>query len=126
MRISDWSSDVCSSDLEEFERPLPCDLRVLRAVVGALVAVEAVAGRVDVDLDLGMRLPHGVHVAHRNALVRFAEVQHHRRSEEHTSELQSLMRISYAVFCLKKKKKQKKNNTHTHANHITKQTQTHE
>src|SRR3546814_1602735 len=78
MRISDWSSDVCSSDLEEFERPLPCDLRVLRAVVGALVAVEAVAGRVDVDLDLGMRLPHGVHVAHRNALVRFAEVQHHR------------------------------------------------
>src|SRR3546814_3120715 len=34
-----------------------------------------------------------------------------RRSEEHTSELQSLMRISYAVFCLKKKKKQKNNNT---------------
>src|SRR3546814_2369220 len=40
------------------------------------------------------------------------------RSEEHTSELQSLMRISYAVFCLKKKKKQK-NNT------ITKKTHTH-
>src|SRR3546814_10880475 len=35
------------------------------------------------------------------------------RSEEHTSELQSLMRISYAVFCLKKKNKTKKNNTHT-------------
>src|SRR3546814_7259662 len=35
----------------------------------------------------------------------------HRRSEEHTSELQSLMRISYAVFCLKKKKKK---TTHTH------------
>src|SRR3546814_8093772 len=34
--------------------------------------------------------------------------QHRRRSEEHTSELQSLMRISYAVFCLKKKNKQKK------------------
>src|SRR3546814_10890691 len=34
-----------------------------------------------------------------------------RRSEEHTSELQSLMRISYAVFCLKKKKKKKKNKT---------------
>src|SRR3546814_2628008 len=33
------------------------------------------------------------------------------RSEEHTSELQSLMRISYAVFCLKKKKKKKMNNT---------------
>src|SRR3546814_5281476 len=36
---------------------------------------------------------------------------HGRRSEEHTSELQSLMRISYAVFCLKKKKNKKKNNT---------------
>src|SRR3546814_9142389 len=40
----------------------------------------------------------------RNELARFA------RSEEHTSELQSLMRISYAVFCLKKKKKKHKNN----------------
>src|SRR3546814_5735821 len=39
------------------------------------------------------------------------------RSEEHTSELQSLMRISYAVFCLKKKKKQK-HNTYTHAYHM--------
>src|SRR3546814_9894351 len=36
---------------------------------------------------------------------------HHHRSEEHTSELQSLMRISYAVFCLKKKKHKKKNKT---------------
>src|SRR3546814_3529397 len=36
------------------------------------------------------------------------------RSEEHTSELQSLMRNSYAVFCLKKKKKQHKNNKYTH------------
>src|SRR3546814_5350111 len=36
--------------------------------------------------------------------------RHRRRSEEHTSELQSLMRISYAVFCLKKKKKKKKTN----------------
>src|SRR3546814_2037711 len=35
------------------------------------------------------------------------------RSEEHTSELQSLMRISYAVFCLKKKKKNNDNNTNT-------------
>src|SRR3546814_3227179 len=37
--------------------------------------------------------------------VRFARMEKHFRSEEHTSELQSLMRISYAVFCLKKKKK---------------------
>src|SRR3546814_4606612 len=39
------------------------------------------------------------------------------RSEEHTSELQSLMRISYAVFCLKKKKKPQKVTTHREANH---------
>src|SRR3546814_2536374 len=38
--------------------------------------------------------------------------QHYPRSEEHTSELQSLMRISYAVFCLKKKKKQTQSNTY--------------
>src|SRR3546814_5626144 len=40
--------------------------------------------------------------------------RHRRRSEEHTSELQSLMRISYAVFCLKKKKKKKKQLTIKH------------
>src|SRR3546814_6554456 len=39
-----------------------------------------------------------------------ARVEKGQRSEEHTSELQSLMRISYAVFCLKKKKKQNSNN----------------
>src|SRR3546814_1539416 len=41
-------------------------------------------------------------------------VQQVHRSEEHTSELQSLMRISYAVFCLKKKKRKKTNTTHIH------------
>src|SRR3546814_1028088 len=45
---------------------------------------------------------------------------HRKRSEEHTSELQSLMRISYAVFCLKKKKKKKK---HMHILHFLKLTQ---
>src|SRR3546814_5260491 len=39
--------------------------------------------------------------------IRAVEIDEHVRSEEHTSELQSLMRISYAVFCLKKKKKNK-------------------
>src|SRR3546814_7047905 len=42
------------------------------------------------------------------------------RSEEHTSELQSLMRISYAVFCLKKKKKQKHTTDKQHYMHLTK------
>src|SRR3546814_9242171 len=45
------------------------------------------------------------------------------RSEEHTSELQSLMRISYAVFCLKKKKKHKKKQTNTTTKHKNKQPQ---
>src|SRR3546814_6218763 len=44
------------------------------------------------------------------------------RSEEHTSELQSLMRISYAVFCLKKKKKSKQQPNKTHDKHINKTT----
>src|SRR3546814_4690187 len=43
----------------------------------------------------------------------------HTRSEEHTSELQSLMRISYAVFCLKKKKKQNQNHRLLHTRHHT-------
>src|SRR3546814_9959972 len=58
----------------------------------------------------GAKLPR-VHLRHQNLLEpaqQVAQVARQRpRSEEHTSELQSLMRISYAVFCLKKKKKKK-------------------
>src|SRR3546814_3935314 len=49
----------------------------------------------------------------------------HPRSEEHTSELQSLMRISYAVFCLKKKKEQQYSNNRTQLEHCLKQPNTH-
>src|SRR3546814_7680800 len=67
------------------------------------------------DIGVGALHPHGKVVIHeqienaiyavgRNALP--ASLRHEVRSEEHTSELQSLMRISYAVFCLKKKKHQ--------------------
>src|SRR3546814_1750569 len=54
---------------------------------------------------------------HREAAYRRRSRHRHqrRRSEEHTSELQSLMRISYAVFCLKKKKKKIK--SHTNSKH---------
>src|SRR3546814_9065003 len=107
MRISDWSSDVCSSDLEH-------------AVGGNL------AGGIQVEPDAGH---HGVRPAHHLALhLRRPEVAvgevgvaalplvgaPGKRSEEHTSELQSLMRISYAIFCLKKKKTKnvKKNTSH--------------
>src|SRR3546814_10368771 len=95
MRISDWSSDVCSSDLIVVRAHLQSAHRVERAVdhlgLGRPAAVfPAIAQR-------GARLRGFGRVI---AAARHAEGG---RSEEHTSELQSLMRISYAVFCLKKK-----------------------
>src|SRR3546814_9002784 len=117
MRISDWSSDVCSSDLigerRVYNRTPVGEPAVLQLdSVGFLVEHVLRAGRnLDVlghiiaDLqirdatatDLG-RIKCGAGIQN---CRRFAE----ERSEEHTSELQSLMRISYAVFCLKKKNK---------------------
>src|SRR3546814_3113567 len=139
MRISDWSSDVCSSDLSEMSPPSPSsaldvehadqreqaprgveidlDLAVetfdqhLRRLV-----VQRAARHVDgLDLLRGRRADRLIIavadreiVADRPAKAPEAEDDRfERRSEEHTSELQSLMRNSYAVFCLKKKK-----NTH--------------
>src|SRR3546814_5304177 len=88
MRISDWSSDVCSSDL--LHRRRHPDLG--RVVRGARPRTSVVAVR----LPLARPHPPGRRADER---LRRRRV---RRSEEHTSELQSLMRISYAVFCLKK------------------------
>src|SRR3546814_2499359 len=98
MRISYWSSDVCSSDLAFLDRrfePLPHRRaeRVHRWVVRHDDEHVAVAVKGD-----GARHDRGVSCGGGGALTPA-------RSEEHTSELQSLMRISYAVFCLKKKKK---------------------
>src|SRR3546814_6045788 len=86
MRISDWSSDVCSSDLwiksitgipaNSVGTTLPADNSTWEA--SGFIQVQMASGNPDLYLPM--------------------------RSEEHTSELQSLMRISYAVFCLKKKK----------------------
>src|SRR3546814_3877718 len=102
VRISDWSSDVCSSDLVS-GRPMP------RGFIRALGLVKASAASVNAELGL---LPRGVSRAIHAAAPQVAAGEHdaqfpidiYQRSEEHTSELQSLMRISYAVFCLKKKK----------------------
>src|SRR3546814_4365030 len=99
MRISDWSSDVCSSDLLIAGKHQLL-ARACRNIYGAdflhiydLYRVER-RGKAPVNAR-----PHGSGVATKPrqhaALL---------RSEEHTSELQSLMRISYAVFCLKNKK----------------------
>src|SRR3546814_7796686 len=120
MRISDWSSDVCSSDLLSG----PVDpvlgqraLEQLRAAVGTyhprmvvpLVEVEALLARhrrvevlIGIPVDpLRWRCP-GIEEA-----VDMPRLVPAPRSEEHTSELQPLMRRSYAVFCLKKIKQTK-------------------
>src|SRR3546814_2518813 len=110
MRISDWSSDVCSSDLVGQPHLLA---RIGENVDQRIISLDlAVRNPADeMDLRRGgrsrrLRLERGLH---RTA----ADEQQPRlrlRSEEHTSELQSLMRISYAVFCLKQKKNTIKSN----------------
>src|SRR3546814_8056070 len=111
MRISDWSSDVCSSDLDTTERLRPPER-----------GVDLLSGS-------ACRKIHPLHAepAEDAADQRFGGCvkrggmdddiagldQCKQRSEEHTSELQSLMRISYAVFCLKKKQTRKKQHNKT-------------
>src|SRR3546814_8243600 len=137
MRISDWSSDVCSSDLwrsrtrdaasgepryaeSGFLRSTPDGVELV--VAHSFGIVETATGTaLDGVLDLHSHGLQGTpsakrvdHVDRRYALsgdeLRYdiamaaVRVPLTHRSEEHTSELQSLMRISYAVFCLKKKK----------------------
>src|SRR3546814_3819715 len=117
MRISDWSSDVCSSDL--LSQPLCAAAladfqqaqRVGCAAVLHVVAAgehDVVAGGEQAGVVQGL---HGVARGLARGQAAAVEVDrehvaHQRhpppRSEEHTSELQSLMRISYAVFCLNK------------------------
>src|SRR3546814_8465762 len=116
MRISDWSSDVCSSDLPqrlarhrlqpvgESVSRLRARLRVLlRPALARLSRPVARAGFRDqaVRQDQRGRAPA---CGTGEARLCAAHDRAGHRSEEHTSELQSLMRISYAVFCLKKKK----------------------
>src|SRR3546814_6816914 len=99
MRISDWSSDVCSSDLEL--------LHLLDAAVFGRRAQETQLARTAVGAPEIRAVDNGPTAQPRRdqdvekARQRLPEPE--LRSEEHTSELQSLMRISYAVFCLKKK-----------------------
>src|SRR3546814_7921528 len=112
MRISDWSSDVCSSDLIHDLLPAGNDGRRWRAVLNEAqivlhnhpVNAERVrSGRMPVNslwFHGGGRLPDQVAC---DVQTVYSNDFSLRRSEEHTSELQSLMRISYAVFCLKKK-----------------------
>src|SRR3546814_6622163 len=118
MLISDWSSDVCSSDLVVclFRRGaqtafavLGCDDQLVQQLDGIdRVHDSLLANRMSAVAEAGLAMA-GAAANGRFSLARSrrAARSFHRigaaRSEEHTSELQSLMRISYAVFCLKKK-----------------------
>src|SRR3546814_5432259 len=112
MRISDWSSDVCSSDLRladhrgrgdhfgsEQEGERACAADELRPDE----AHHRLSGNAERERDARLRRDDPetdlADLLRDRGEALFGEV----RSEEHTSELQSLMRISYAVFCLKKK-----------------------
>src|SRR3546814_9504276 len=133
MRISDWSSDVCSSDLEGI--PVLDMVKVKRALSGSksrLIGPNCpgvlTPGECKIGIMPGNIFSKGsVGVVSRSGTLTYEAVHQttavglgqttavgiggdpvNGRSEEHTSELQSLMRISYAVFCLKKKKNNKK------------------
>src|SRR3546814_10567692 len=124
LRISAWSSDVCSSDLVRRAACRDRDLAArtgrvwrgrLRRVCRHLPAGSAGARRRgDSPGGAGRPITDGARA--------FRDSRRARRSEEHTSELQSLMRISYAVFCLKKKNNEKTTNNQRQHNPTSKHT----
>src|SRR3546814_3858929 len=128
MRISDWSSDVCSSDLEgQAERLRDAGLDYYNhnldtspEFYGSIISTRSYQDRLDtlarvrnagVNVCCGGIVGLGESRGERAGLIaQLANLSPHpesvpiNRSEEHTSELQSLMRTSYAVFCFQKKK----------------------
>src|SRR3546814_2010453 len=114
MRISDWSSDVCSSDLIGHERGA-----AFRPLGRGDGENQGAAFQFDIAEHRGA-VRHRHTPRHTPGALRYSvrflaqpvpevrgfPLKRRDRSEEHTSELQSLMRISYAVFCLKKKNNQ--------------------
>src|SRR3546814_3619799 len=103
MRISDWSSDVCSSDLGSVSSSITSWTG--KSSSGLARKAQAPLFRITQPLKVDrMSKPPAVGTA---PLIRSSGMASRPvRSEEHTSELQSLMRISYAVFCLKKKRRE--------------------
>src|SRR3546814_4124778 len=104
MRISDWSSDVCSSDLPTTNLAIAKTSGIVSDPVNGTTNAKAIPGArmryCILVTNNGSGTATGIAIADPlPAGTSFVPG----RSEEHTSELQSLMRISYAVFCLKKK-----------------------
>src|SRR3546814_8324305 len=132
MRIRDWSSDVCSSDLqaiakrqaeilrqtvEELQKNVQSlmengapEAKVAKGTELTKTAFEkAISNMKELSEMVAKSNGEAFDVINRRVAESLDEIRdltkkYKRRSEEHTSELQSLMRISYAVFCLKKKK----------------------
>src|SRR3546814_3795453 len=120
MRISDWSSDVCSSDLEVADGNGPVnalDTALRKALVPLYPQLEDMRL---VDYKVRILTPQAGTRAVTRVMIESADASGRRwttiggstniidaRSEEHTSALQSLIRNSYAVFCLKKKRQHK-------------------
>src|SRR3546814_7437594 len=103
MRISDWSSDVCSSDLLIPETSWCSSLANMLSTRSWKLLRDVVIARVGGCEDCGSRANTECHeLWSYDEDLAVQKLAGFRRSEEHTSELQSLMRISYAVFCLKK------------------------
>src|SRR3546814_7446773 len=105
MRISDWSSDVCSSDLTH---TITATTRNLANALASSTTPRSENNRFRPLIGL-KRSGLGVSASALKIQPPTARLPAIARSEEHTSELQSLMRISYAVFCLKKKTTLNKN-----------------
>src|SRR3546814_8593589 len=104
MRISDWSSDVCSSDLKGQVRTTGKLGEVMtESIQAAFSFVKARAPAYGVKPSLFARKDVHIHLPEGAVPKDGPSAGVAMRSEEHTSELQSLMRISYDVFCLNKK-----------------------
>src|SRR3546814_2364120 len=116
MRISDWSSDVCSSDLPSSQgtsrSARSCTISAGRPIRGALFCAWNSSNEVStMDSNIATMRRHSRIGRPTRRAKRIAASTGSAagaistaRSEEHTSELQSIMRTSYAVFCLQKKK----------------------
>src|SRR3546814_3940606 len=113
MRISDWSSDVCSSDLPtEYEfanKHLANWNHWKRLLANVIIRRYIDEWREELELKMKAKAVREMQALVNSENGNFKAAKY--RSEEHTSELQSLMRISYAVFCLKKKNKTITRNT---------------
>src|SRR3546814_3607426 len=114
MRISDWSSDVCSSDLPSATH-LAVSFLAISTSCGKSTSAHSSPSIDTVPISRSMAsisiarkyqrsTPSGVRIIFSTWLRKIEGPSPRKRSEEHTSELQSLMRLSSAVLCVKKKK----------------------